>query len=77
MNEKDRTERNIALTFDFLRYLVDHPEIAEGIPDGAEIEFIGSDIVTTGHPEDPKGEEKRTLIVTKRTYEPLERTTDS
>ena len=47
MNEKHTVERDIALTFDFLRYLVDHPKMIDQIPENAEIEFTGSDIVTT------------------------------
>ena len=71
MNEKHRTERDIALTFDFLRYVVDHPEIIDDIPDGAEIEFIGSDIVTTEPAEDRDPGKKRAIIATKRIFEPL------
>jgi hypothetical protein len=38
------TIKNIALTFDLIRYLVDHPDILEQIPDGAHVEFLDMDL---------------------------------
>ncbi len=71
MSEKNRVERDIALVFDFLRYAVDHPEILNDIPDGAEVEFIGSDIVTTEPAEErPSDGKKRAIFMTKRVFEP-------
>ncbi len=40
MTKKEYVERNISLTFDFLRYVVDHPDIIDTITDGAELDFI-------------------------------------
>jgi len=71
MSEKHHIERDIALVFDFLRYVVDHPEMIDEIPDGAEIEFIGSDIVTTEPAEGRDHSKKRTSITTKRIFELL------
>lgn len=71
MDEKYHMERDIALTFDFLRYLVDHPEMTNEIPDGAELEFIGSDIITTEPAEGHNHGKKRTIISTKRVFELL------
>ena len=69
MNEKDRVEHDISLTFDFLRYMVDHPDMIDGIPEDSEVEFVGSDIVIkeSGGKSDPK--RKQTLIHTKRIFE--------
>ena len=36
-------EKNIDLTFDFLRYLLDNPDQIEEIPNGSVIQFIGID----------------------------------
>ena len=36
-NDKEMIERNIELSTEFSRYLFEHPEIEEKIPDGAEI----------------------------------------
>jgi hypothetical protein len=40
MTKDEFFERNIGITFDFLRYLVDNPEFIDKIPDGIEINFI-------------------------------------
>lgn len=69
MDDKHHMERDIALAFDFLRYLVDHPEMMDEIPDGAELEFIGSDIITVEPAEDHSQGKKRTLISAKRVFE--------
>lgn len=44
MTKKEHTERNIGMTFDFIRYLIDHPEAIETIPDGSELDFIDKDM---------------------------------
>ena len=40
MTKKEYIERNIGLTFDFIRGLVDHPETLKKIPNGSELDFI-------------------------------------
>jgi hypothetical protein len=59
------------LTFDFLRYVIDHPDMIDAMPDGAELEFIGSDIITTEPAEDSGQARKRTIITAKRVFELL------
>jgi hypothetical protein len=54
MNNKEYTERNIGLTFDFLRQVSDDPSILENISDGAIIEFIDKDYIKTEYPESQK-----------------------
>ena len=71
MNDRQQIERDIAMTFDFLRYVIDHPELADQIQDDSEIEFIGSDIITTTPAEDHGGDSIRTIIATKRSFEVL------
>ena len=44
MTKKEHIERNIGMTFDFARHLIDHPEIVDTIPDGAELAFIDKDM---------------------------------
>lgn len=39
MTEKEFIDKSITLSFEFDRYLVSHPEIAEQIPTGANIIF--------------------------------------
>jgi hypothetical protein len=54
MNNKEFIDRNIGLTFDFLRQVKDDPSILESIPDGAVIEFIDKDYIKTEYPESVK-----------------------
>jgi len=43
MTKKEYTERNIGMSFDFIKQVIDHPEVADSIPDGAELDFIDKD----------------------------------
>lgn len=70
MSDRDRVERDIAMTFDFLRYLIGHPEMLDDISDGSEIEFIGPEITVTESTETPR-DRKPTVISTKRVFELL------
>ena len=45
MTKKEYIERNIGMTFDFIKQLIDHPEAIESIPDGAELDFIDKDML--------------------------------
>lgn len=44
MTKKEYVQRNIGLTFDFVKHISDHPEIIDTIPDGAELDFIDRDV---------------------------------
>ncbi|NCO82844.1 MAG: hypothetical protein COZ31_06625 [Nitrospirae bacterium CG_4_10_14_3_um_filter_44_29] len=46
MTKKEYTERNIGMTFDFVRHLIEHPDILNTITDGAELDFIDKDMPT-------------------------------
>ncbi|HZX36495.1 MAG TPA: hypothetical protein VFF54_08430 [Thermodesulfobacteriota bacterium] len=43
MTKKEIAARNIGMTFDFIRNIVDNPAAVASVPDGAEVDFIGSD----------------------------------
>ena len=43
MTNKETRNRNIGLTFDFLREVVKDPSILNKIPDGSTLEFIEKD----------------------------------
>lgn len=45
MTNKETIRRNIGLTFDFVHYLMDHPEIMQSLPDKFRIEFVEKDFV--------------------------------
>lgn len=44
MTKKEYAERNIGMTFDFIRHLIEHPETIDTINDGAELDFIDKDM---------------------------------
>jgi len=43
MTNKETVERNIGLTFDFLRQMLKKSSILDKIPDGSVIEFVEKD----------------------------------
>ena len=44
MTKKEYAEKNIGVTLDFLRHLIDAPDVVDTIPDGAELDFIDKDM---------------------------------
>jgi len=44
VTRKEYAERNIGMTFDFIKYLIEHPRVIDRIPDGAELDFIDKDM---------------------------------
>jgi hypothetical protein len=44
MTHTEIVQKNIALTFDFIRYIIQHPDLFEMLPDQADIEFIATDL---------------------------------
>ncbi|RJQ14412.1 MAG: hypothetical protein C4560_12535 [Nitrospiraceae bacterium] len=44
MTRKEYAERNIGMTFDFIRQAIDNPKILDTIPDHAELDFIDKDM---------------------------------
>ncbi|OIO73541.1 MAG: hypothetical protein AUJ85_07800 [Elusimicrobia bacterium CG1_02_37_114] len=40
MTEKDITRRDIGITFDFIKYLIENPSKIKRIPNGTEITFL-------------------------------------
>jgi hypothetical protein len=43
MTKKERIDRDISLTFDFLMQAIRDPRILDEIPNGSQIEFIDKD----------------------------------
>lgn len=43
MTNKEKINRNIGLTFDFVKFLIDNPQKADNLPDNFELEFIEKD----------------------------------
>lgn len=44
MTNEEVVTRNIGLAFDFLRYVIDHPQVLDTIPDGADVELLAPDV---------------------------------
>jgi len=44
MTKKEYIEKNIGITFDFIKHLIDHPNVIDTIPNGAELDFIDKDM---------------------------------
>ena len=45
MTNKETVERNIGLTFDFVKHLIDNPEDIKSLPDNFTLEFAEKDFV--------------------------------
>jgi len=46
MTNKEKIQRDIELTFDFVRQIIDNPTLAEQLPDKCEIDFIFKDFTS-------------------------------
>ncbi len=47
MTKKEYTERNIGMVFDFIKQIIDHPDIIKTIPANAELDFVDKDVPVT------------------------------
>ncbi|MCX6237137.1 MAG: hypothetical protein NTY07_06185 [Bacteroidia bacterium] len=45
MTNKEQVQRDIAIAFDFVEQIIDHPDVLDKIPDGAEITFLDDENV--------------------------------
>lgn len=69
MTKKEYVERNIGVTFDFVKHLIDRPELMDTIPGDAELDFIDKDF-----PLKTKEQPKKKQIVrykVQHTFEPV------
>jgi len=63
MRKDEIVKKNISLVFDFLRYLTDHPELIEKLPEGCELEFLDRDFPLIETDTSVEGAEKAFLKV--------------
>jgi len=63
MRKDEIIKKNISLVFDFLRYLTDHPEFVQKLPDQCELEFLEKDFPIVKMEADIEGTEKTFLKV--------------
>ena len=69
MTKKEYVERNVGMVFDFIKQIIDHPDIINSIPADAELDFIDKDV-----PVKVKERRKRNKIVqykVNRVFEPI------
>ena len=65
MTNKEIVNRNIGLTFDFVKQIIDDPALAEQLPDTCEIDFIEKDFVSKNR----ENNSKKYLVKVKNTFE--------
>jgi len=71
MTKKEIAERNIGMTFDFIRQVVENPALAKSIADGVEIDFIDKDMPVRG--KEAKKGRRVTRYKVEHVFEPVER----
>lgn len=67
MTNKEKINRNIGLTFDFLRQVCDDPSIINDISDGSVLEFVDKDFPITNE----KTLNNKYIIKVKNIFEPI------
>ena len=58
MTNKEKVERNIGLTFDFVTFLVENPKKIENLPDNFILEFVEKDFTKIEKNEKIKSKSK-------------------
>ena len=69
MRKDEVVKRNISLTFDFIRAAVADPHLLDKIPDGAEIEFIETDLPQIETDEREDMEKSHVLFKVERNFQ--------
>ena len=70
MEDKKKIEKQITLTFDHLREIIDNPILADEIPDGAAVVYLDKDEPVPKRKTTPTGEPIKYLRV-KKQFEPV------
>jgi hypothetical protein len=66
MNKKEKAKKDIEMAFDFARYLIEHPDEIEKLPDNSEVTFHErSDVVT---PKSTSSRRKKVSVAVKRNF---------
>ena len=70
MTNKENINRNIGLTFDFVRYLIDNLNLIEKLPDEFILEFVEKDF-SNNFQHSPKvfKKQKETFVRVRNTFE--------
>ncbi len=68
MTNKEKINRNIGLTFDFVKFLIDNPKEVEKLPDSFELQFIEKDFKIDAGIEG----KKKKLVKVQNSFEMIE-----
>ncbi|MGA7879036.1 MAG: DUF5647 family protein [Desulfoferrobacter sp.] len=68
MTKNEIVQKNIALSFDFIRYLVRHPDVLDNMPDNADVEFVERDLPFRGSEAPRRDSEKTVLFSVEHTF---------
>ena len=68
MTNKETVNRNIGLTFDFVRQIIDNPDLIDELEDNSTIEFLQKDYPETKNVDDVVADK---YIRIKRSFEIL------
>ena len=71
MTNKEKVERNIGLTIDFVNHLIDNPNIAENLPNKFKLEFIEKDFpnIEKKQPLQTTSKLNRKIVRVRNTFE--------
>lgn len=70
MTNKETVNRNLGLTFDFVKHLIDNPELTEKFPDIFVLEFVEKDFGYLIKENSRSGKKKKeTIIKVKNSFE--------
>ena len=71
MREKEIIRREIALTFQFLRYLTEHPSEIDKIPNNGEITFLEEEFPQIERPDKNLHQRKAAAYRVNKVFEPV------
>jgi hypothetical protein len=69
MTNRETVHRNLELTFDFVKHLIDKPELIKDIPDKFELEFFDKDFSAKSLKSSKKNGRRKTFVKVKSSFE--------
>ena len=75
MKEQEIIKRDIGLTFDFLRFIIDNPATIDKIPNGAELVFLSNEFTLETNTISPS--KNKVLFNCRHTFEQVDEISDS
>ncbi len=69
MTNKEIVNRNLSLTFDFVKHLIDNPDLINKLPDYSELSFLDKDFIIGNDKPAKSGNSKKAFIKVKNSFE--------